>query len=107
LIRLVNPRAILGVTLVAVLAGCGAGSSPSSLPATGLQPVGLAQVHATEKVLYSFADGVDGAGVILDKSGNILGTGSTGGSFTCSIGCGVVYELGNGSGWTESVLAYL
>lgn len=159
------------MTLVAVLAGCGARNSPTPLPAASLQPVGLAHVHATEKVLYSFSDGVDGggpngdlvfdasgnaygtthfggndscggqvgggcgvvfelspkegggwsetplyafqdsddggfpnAGVILDKSGDILGTGSTGGNFTCSIGCGVVYELSKSSGWTESVL---
>ena len=159
------------MALVAALTGCTAGSSPSSLPAAGFQPIGLAKVHANEKVLYSFADGVDGggpngglvfdasgnaygtthfggndscggqvgggcgvvfelspaesgswsetplyafqdssdggfpnAGVILDKSGDILGTGSTGGSFTCSIGCGVVYELSKGSGWAESVL---
>jgi uncharacterized repeat protein (TIGR03803 family) len=168
---LVNPQAILGVTLVAVLAGCGASSSPPSLPAAGLQPTGFAQVHAAEKVLYSFTDGVDGggpngglvfdasgnaygtthfggndscggqvgggcgvvfelspnktggwseaplyafqdgndggfpnAGVILDKNGDILGTASTGGNFTCSIGCGVVYELSKSSGWTEGVL---
>ncbi|MFY9739050.1 MAG: choice-of-anchor tandem repeat GloVer-containing protein [Candidatus Cybelea sp.] len=158
------------MTLVAVLAGCGADISPS-LPAAGLQAAGPAKVHATEKVLYSFADGVDGggpngglvfdasgnaygtthfggndscggqvgggcgvvfelsskgsgswsetplyafqdagdggfpnAGVILDKSGDVLGTASTGGNFTCSIGCGVVYELSKSSGWTESVL---
>jgi hypothetical protein len=164
-------RAILGLTFVAMLAGCGAGSSSSSLPAAGLQPIGVAKVHATEKVLYSFADGVDGggpngglvfdasgnaygtthfggndscggqvgggcgvvfqlspsasggwsetplyafqdssdggfpnAGVILDKSGNVLGTASTGGSFACSIGCGVVYELSKGGGWAETVL---
>jgi uncharacterized repeat protein (TIGR03803 family) len=168
---LVNSRAILGGALLAALAGCGGGSSPSSLPAAGSRPIGFAKAHATEKVLYSFADGVDGggpngglvfdasgnaygtthfggndscggqggggcgvvfelspttsggwsetplyvfqdssdggfpnAGVILDKSGDILGTGSTGGSLACSIGCGVVYELGKGSGWTETVL---
>jgi uncharacterized repeat protein (TIGR03803 family) len=168
---LVSPRAIVGATFVAVLAGCGPGGSPSSLPAAGLQPIRVAKVHATEKVLYSFTDGVDGggpngglifeasgnaygtthfggndscggyvgggcgvvfelspngsgvwsetslyafqdsndggfpnAGVILDKSGDILGTGSTGGNFTCSIGCGVVYELSKCSGWTETVL---
>ena len=166
-----NSRAILGGALLAALAGCGGGSSPSSLPAAGSRPIGFAKAHATEKVLYSFADGVDGggpngglvfdasgnaygtthfggndscggqggggcgvvfelspttsggwsetplyvfqdssdggfpnAGVILDKSGDILGTGSTGGSLACSIGCGVVYELGKGSGWTETVL---
>jgi uncharacterized repeat protein (TIGR03803 family) len=167
----VHPRAILGVILIVVLAGCGAASPPSSLPAPGLQAIGLAKVHATEKVLYSFTDGVDGggpngglvfdasgnaygtthfggddscggqvgggcgvvfelspdesgswsetplyafqdsndggfpnAGVILDKRGDLLGTGSTGGNFGCSIGCGVVYEVSKGSGWTETVL---
>jgi uncharacterized repeat protein (TIGR03803 family) len=166
----VNPRALLGVTFVFILAGCGQYTSPSSLPATGLRPAAIAQAHATEKVLYSFTDGTDGggpnggiifdsvgdafgtthfggndkcggevgggcgvvfeltpssggwgeaalytfqdgsdggfpnAGVIIDKSGNVEGTASTGGSSQCSIGCGVVYELSKSSGWTESVL---
>jgi uncharacterized repeat protein (TIGR03803 family) len=62
----------------------------------------------TEAPLYAFDDGAGGgfpnAGVILDKNGNALGTASTGGSTQCSIGCGVVYELSKGRGWTESVL---
>jgi uncharacterized repeat protein (TIGR03803 family) len=62
----------------------------------------------SETSLYTFDDGADGgfpnAGVILDKSGNVLGTASTGGSTQCSIGCGVVYELSKRSRWTESVL---
>ncbi len=62
----------------------------------------------TESPLYAFADGGDGgfpnAGVIFDKSGDILGTASTGGNTQCSIGCGVVYELSKSSGWAESVL---
>jgi uncharacterized repeat protein (TIGR03803 family) len=62
----------------------------------------------SESALYAFADGSDGgfpnAGIIFDKSGNILGTASTGGSSQCSIGCGVVYELNKTKGWSENVL---
>ena len=62
----------------------------------------------SESPLYAFSDGVDGgfpnSGVILDKSGNVLGTASTGGNAQCSIGCGVVYELRKRSTWSESVL---
>ncbi|HYL27199.1 MAG TPA: choice-of-anchor tandem repeat GloVer-containing protein, partial [Candidatus Nitrosotalea sp.] len=61
-----------------------------------------------ESPLYAFADGTDGgfpnAGVILDKSGNLYGTASTGGSTQCSIGCGIVYELSKAGVWKESVL---
>jgi len=61
----------------------------------------------SESALYAFGDGADGgfpnAGVIFDKSGDIYGTASTGGSSQCSIGCGVVYELNKNSGWSESV----
>lgn len=59
-------------------------------------------------MLYAFSDGAGGgfpnAGVILDASGDLLGTASTGGSPNCSIGCGVVYELRESSGWSENVL---
>jgi uncharacterized repeat protein (TIGR03803 family) len=62
----------------------------------------------SESPLYAFADTADGgfpnAGVIIDKRGNLFGTASTGGSFQCSIGCGVVYELRKSSNWSESVL---
>jgi uncharacterized repeat protein (TIGR03803 family) len=62
----------------------------------------------SETPLYAFADGSDGgfpnAGVILDPSGNIYGSASTGGNFQCSIGCGVVYELIKSSGWSESIV---
>jgi len=48
-----------------------------------------------ETVLYSFTGGFDGsqpgAGVVLDASGNIYGTTSSGGAGSC--GCGVVFEL--------------
>jgi uncharacterized repeat protein (TIGR03803 family) len=58
-----------------------------------------------ETILHSFGYGADGtvpiAGVILDPSGNLYGTTSTGGN----TGNGTVYELSPGhSGWTESVL---
>lgn len=65
----------------------------------------------TEQVLYSFCsleDCVDGAapeaGVTFDKSGNLYGTTSIGGSNKYR-GGGVVFKLTPGSnGWTENVL---
>lgn len=60
----------------------------------------------TEKVLYSFTGGADGAyptaGVVLDSSGNIYGTTTNGGTS----GWGTAFELVAGSGetWTEKVL---
>jgi uncharacterized repeat protein (TIGR03803 family) len=65
-----------------------------------------------EKVLHSFTGGTDGGfpigAVTFDKSGNLYGTatngGSTGGSCG-SFGCGVVFELKpSSSGWKETVL---
>lgn len=67
----------------------------------------------SEKVLYRFTHGIDGAfptgGLLLDSAGNLFGTTVGGGSFSgnnCSLfGCGVVFELSPGtSGWTETVL---
>jgi uncharacterized repeat protein (TIGR03803 family) len=66
----------------------------------------------SQTVIYNFtglADGnnsivYQGGGLVLDKSGNLYGTTSEGGSSTCY--CGVVFELSpqsNGS-WTETVL---
>ena len=65
----------------------------------------------TEKVLYSFTGGTDGAeplaGLILDKAGNLYGTTQIGGT-TCSVGCGVVFKLAPpvapDTTWTETVL---
>lgn len=59
----------------------------------------------TENVLYNFTGGDDGngpnTGVIFDRSGNIDGATSQGGSG----GFGVVYQLTPGnSGWSENVL---
>jgi uncharacterized repeat protein (TIGR03803 family) len=57
----------------------------------------------TEKVLYSFAGGTDGATpvgrVTLDAAGNVYGTTSSGGTN----GYGTVYELQAGS-WHETIL---
>jgi uncharacterized repeat protein (TIGR03803 family) len=64
----------------------------------------------TEKVLYSFLGGNDGAqpfsGVILDAAGNLYGTTTGGGGSGCGgLGCGTVYQLtSTGSGWTENIL---
>jgi uncharacterized repeat protein (TIGR03803 family) len=58
----------------------------------------------TERVLYAFANGPDGAqpqgGLIMDASGNLFGTTSTGGN-----GQGTVFELSpSGGGYNETVL---
>jgi uncharacterized repeat protein (TIGR03803 family) len=65
----------------------------------------------TEKVLYSFTGGEDGAdplaGVVFDVAGNIFGTTlAGGGSSGCNgQGCGTVFELSPaGAGWRETVL---
>ena len=62
-----------------------------------------------ETVLYYFNTSVDGAypaGVIFDKTGNLYGTTLGGGSDTCFLGCGVVFELTRkaGGGWKEKVM---
>jgi uncharacterized repeat protein (TIGR03803 family) len=62
----------------------------------------------TEKVLYSFTGGSDGAlpqGVIFDSVGNLYGTTDWGGDFSCSNGCGTVFKLTPSMGnWTLSTL---
>jgi uncharacterized repeat protein (TIGR03803 family) len=65
----------------------------------------------TEKVLYSFRGGTDGAypftgaGLVMDSAGNLYGTTLEGGNSTCGGGCGTVFELKPiASGWTESVI---
>jgi uncharacterized repeat protein (TIGR03803 family) len=65
----------------------------------------------TEKVLYSFTGGDDGAiphsDLIFDGAGNLYGTTTFGGAFFCEGGgCGTVFKLvsdANGN-WTEEVL---
>jgi len=58
-----------------------------------------------EQVLYSFGQGTDGAvpvgGITLDKTGNIYGTTSAGGTYTY----GTIFKLTHTkSGWTETIL---
>jgi uncharacterized repeat protein (TIGR03803 family) len=66
--------------------------------------------HGTETVLYSFAPGVNGsfpmAALMMDKKGNLYGTGNGGGTGTaCGGPCGVVFKLApKGKSWTETVL---
>ena len=63
--------------------------------------------HWTETILYTFRGGASGfepgAGVVMDKAGNLYGTTIAGGS---GCGCGVVYELSpNAKGkWKYTVL---
>jgi uncharacterized repeat protein (TIGR03803 family) len=67
----------------------------------------------TEQVLHSFNDnGIDGANpngeLLFDGSGNLYGTASNGGVYSCPAGdyCGAIFELSprQGGGWTERVL---
>jgi len=66
--------------------------------------------HAqTETVLHNFTGGPDGAlpyaGLVMDRSGNLYGTTSAGGSTSCPGGCGTVFKLSlHGSSWILSTL---
>jgi uncharacterized repeat protein (TIGR03803 family) len=63
--------------------------------------------HWKETILYNFRNGATGngpgAGVVIDKAGNLFGTTIYGGG---QCGCGVVYKLGPGTHgkWTYTVL---
>jgi len=103
-----NPLAGLIVdragNLYGTTSGGGSGTSPAGT-VFELSPSG--SVGWTEKVLHNFNNnGTDGAhpfsGLVLDGSGNLYGTTTSGGSN----GDGVVFELSpNGSGgWTEMLL---
>jgi uncharacterized repeat protein (TIGR03803 family) len=62
------------------------------------------------QVIYTFTGGQDGANpegqLLLDSSGNLYGTATTGGLSGCgNFGCGTIYKLSpSGSGWTETTL---
>lgn len=66
----------------------------------------------TEKVLYSFQGGNDGAdpvaALVMDSGGNLFGTTQLGAKRErfCEFGCGTVFELSPGSGgqWTDKIL---
>jgi uncharacterized repeat protein (TIGR03803 family) len=93
-----HSRCSLAVTLLA-----------ASLLAIFLATASLA-ANASDKVLYSFEGGDDGANpeaaLIADRLGNLYGTTTDGGGAAC--GCGVVFELSpparQGGDWTEAVL---
>jgi uncharacterized repeat protein (TIGR03803 family) len=82
------------------------------LISSGVPPASKAnkQPTATERVIYSFTGGADGASpasdLILDGPGNLYGTTEGGGTGTaCTDGCGTVFELKRTqSGWNEQVL---
>ncbi len=64
----------------------------------------------TEKDLYSFRAGNDGAqpygGLIFDGAGNLYGTTKYGGNAECGSSCGTVFKVTPGANgqWTETVL---
>jgi len=62
----------------------------------------------TFSALYTFtggSDGVSATGLIFDRDGNLYGTAGEGGSATCALGCGTVFELmPDGGVWNFSVL---
>ena len=63
----------------------------------------------TEKIVHSFGASGDGiavkGGLIFDAKGNLYGVTANGGTGTCVLGCGTVFELTpSGGTWTEKVL---
>lgn len=71
----------------------------------GAEPCRAAKCFWTEKVIYEFQSGADGAfasgDLLFDQQGNIYGTTSSGGLF----GYGTVYELArSGDTWTKTIL---
>ena len=89
---------------------CATGSVPGCGVVFKLTPA--AKGPWTETVLHTFTGGTDGGYplfyVTLDSSGNVYGTtlvggGSTNCSFGGGSGCGVVFELAQGT-WDETVL---
>jgi uncharacterized repeat protein (TIGR03803 family) len=77
-----------------------------SILATALILAGCAHGQDTEKTLYAFTGGSDGAmpvfgNLIFDSAGNLYGTTVSGGAY----GYGTVFELSPSNGaWVESVL---
>lgn len=66
----------------------------------------------TEKILYSFTDGADGAqpigGVVIDSGGVLYSTAEFGGNPSCNAGCGTVISLtppaSAGEDWTTALV---
>jgi hypothetical protein len=81
------------------------------LAVVGMRPVicSGAVPAGTERVIYSFTGHSDGANpmsdLAIDAAGNLYGTTNHGGTNTCSLGCGTVFELERtNDGWKEQVL---
>ncbi len=100
-----NPQASLAMDAAGNLYGtASAGGSNGNGTVFSLAPQKTGG-RWSEKVLYSFGNGTDGAvpvaGVTFDAAGNLYGTTSAGGTY----GYGIVFRLKpSKSGWTESVL---
>ena len=96
--------------------GGGANCSPGCGTVFELSPPSSPAGAWTERVLYSFKGGDDGAGpetpLVADRSGNLYGATTQGGIGNCNneelAGCGTIFELTRpaapGGAWTESVL---
>ncbi len=77
-----------------------------------LTPPAAGETRWTEKVLYRFKGGADGAtpvaGLIMDANGALYGTTLNGGRGCNATGCGTVFELtppaAGETRWTETVL---
>jgi len=66
----------------------------------------MASAGGTERVTHNFVPTNSGASpestLVFDRAGNLYGTASSGGSYSCDIGCGVVFQLtpNPGGGWS-------
>ena len=74
-----------------------------------LSPSGRGWAETTLYVFTGKLNNGDGwqpaSGVIADGAGNLYGTTESGGSNSCTNGCGTVYQLTrSGFGWTEKIL---
>jgi uncharacterized repeat protein (TIGR03803 family) len=110
-----SKRNIYGSTISDDTGTCFPGTGPGCGTIFELSPPSAPGGAWTETILYKFVGGSDGiapnGALIFDKSGNLYGTTSIGGSGSgCpyATGCGTVFKLAPpaqvGGAWTESVL---
>ena len=97
---------LYGTTIFGGNLGCGGEGYNGCGTAFKLAPDGK------ETVLYEFADGADGgfpySGLVVDATGNLYGTTSSGGVASCSIGsgqCGAVFKL-SGHGTERALYSF-